>query len=183
MSGIQVSIPTGKYVAAHAYNADTLQEGWLISPKLAVKSTSNVVTLTFKTYEAAPDDYRYEGVWVSTTTDDMSSFQEVWTPTNVSASWKTITVDLSAYKGQNIYIAFKYKGEDGHIWLIDDVNVTEKNTTAIEDADATNAQVSVYPNPAKNMLYVNGIAENSTKMVEIFDMAGGKVNNNQPLKI
>ena len=175
MSDVDVSIPTGKYVAAHSFSLDTLQEGWLISPKLAIKSTSNIVTLTFKSYDMHKNDYRYEGVWVSTTTDDMSSFREVWTPTNVSASWKTITVDLSAYKGQNIYIAFKYTGKDGHVWFIDDVNVTEKNTTAIEDADATNAQVSVYPNPAKNMLYVNGIAENSTKMVEIYDMTGRKV--------
>ncbi|MBO4738244.1 MAG: T9SS type A sorting domain-containing protein, partial [Bacteroidales bacterium] len=169
----EVSIPTGKYVAGHRFG-DTIQEGWLISPKLAIPNTSNQVTLTFKSFELYEGDYTYEGVWV-TTGITLGSMREVWTPANVSASWKTITVDLSAYKGQNIYIGFKYSGEDGHNWYIDDINVAEKSSTAIADADATKAQVSVYPNPAKNMLYVNGIAENSTKMVEIFDMTGRKV--------
>ncbi|MBO4739011.1 MAG: choice-of-anchor J domain-containing protein, partial [Bacteroidales bacterium] len=171
----EITVPTGKHTACHGFLSDSIQEGWLISPKLAIKSTSNVVTLTFKTYESAPDDYRYEGVWVSKTTNATSSFQEVCKQTSPSLSWKTVTVDLSAYKGQNIYIAFKYKGKNGHIWYIDDVNVTEKNTTAIEDAEATNAQVSVYPNPAKNMLYVNGLTETNVKAVEIYDMTGRKV--------
>ena len=173
-AAVGVSIPTGKYVACHKFKSDSIQEGWLVSPRLAIKSTSNVVTLTFKTLEGSSYDYTYEGVWVTTGTT-LGSMQEVWTQTTPTSAWKTVTVDLSAYKGKNIYIAFTYTGKDGHTWYIDDVNVTEKNTTAIEDVDATNAQVSVYPNPVKNMLYVNGIAENSTKMVEIYDMTGRKV--------
>ena len=75
-----VSIPTGKYVAGHLVN-DSLQEGWLVSPRLAIPNTSNQVTLTFKSFELYGGDYTYEGVWVTTGTT-LGSMREVWTPTN-----------------------------------------------------------------------------------------------------
>ena len=167
----EIGIPSGSHLACHSYHKDSTQEGWLVSPKLAIKNTSNSVTLTFKTYEGDPSDYRYEGVEVST---NGVVYDQVWTQTRPTSAWKTVTVDLSAYKGQNIYIAFRYQGKNGHTWYIDDVSVTEKNTTGIEDAETTNTQISVYPNPVKNMLYVSGITDN-TPMVEIFDMTGRKV--------
>ena len=122
------SIPEGDHCAWHRYNGDNNQEGWLISPRLFLQPGRDNTTLTFKTYEGYASDYRYEGVWVSTNSDptSTSSYTEVWTQSSPSASWKTVTVDLSAYQGQAIYIAFKYTGTNGHNWLIDDVSVTEE---------------------------------------------------------
>ena len=82
-------------------------------------------TLTFKTYEKSAGDYTFEGVYVSTTGNSPTDFTQVWTQNNPSASWKTVTVDLSAYQGNIVYIAFVYTGINGHTWLIDNVEITE----------------------------------------------------------
>ena len=121
------SIPEGDHCAWHRYNGDNDQEGWLISPRLFLQPGRDYTELTFKTNEKYPSYYSYEGVWVSTNSDptSTSSYTEVWTQSNPSDSWKTVTIDLADYQGQAIYIAFKYTGDDAHTWLIDDVSVEE----------------------------------------------------------
>ena len=120
---------TGDYCARHTYGASSAgnQEGWLISPRLFLQPGRDNTTLTFKTSEGASDDYVYEGVWVSTNSNPAttSAYTEVWTQSNPSNSWKTVTVDLKDYQGQAVYIAFKYTGTYAHTWYIDDVTVTE----------------------------------------------------------
>ena len=120
-----MAAPTGDYYAAHRYNPNHAQEGWLISPKLFLQPGRDNSTLTFKSCEYYPSYYNYSGVWISTTNTNTSSFTEVWNQTNASNNWKTVSIDLSAYQGQAIYIAFKYAGENAHDWYIDDVSVTE----------------------------------------------------------
>ena len=131
--GQREAVPAGgsSYCARHAYgpSGGANQEGWLITPRLFLQPGQTSTTLTFKTYEASPTDFEYEGVWVSTNSDpsSTSSYQQVWAQTsaNASSQWKTVTVDLSAYQGQAIYIGFKYTGTYAHSWYIDDVSVTE----------------------------------------------------------
>ncbi len=113
---------TGDYLAYHGWNDGVTQEGWLVSPRLSIPS-GTVCTLTFQTYELYYNEMEYEGVWVSTTGNDPGSFTEVWSQTNPYDDWRMVEVDLSAYHGQEVCIAFKYAGFDGHSWFIDDVNV------------------------------------------------------------
>ena len=42
--------------------------------------------------------------------------------------WEERTIDLSAYNGQTIYVAFRYEGTF-HKWYIDDVSVSPVNYT------------------------------------------------------
>lgn len=116
---------TGDYCAAYRYLASFDQEGWLISPPIYLQPNQDFTELSFKTYEGAYFDMRYEGVLISTTNTNPSSFTQIWQQNNASNSWKTETIDLSAYQGQIVYIAFKYAGQDGHNWLIDDISLTE----------------------------------------------------------
>ena len=131
---------TGDYCARHTYgpSGGANQEGWLISPRLFLQPGQQSTTLTFKTYEASSSDFEYEGVWVSTNSNPSttSSYQEVWAQTsaNASSSWKTVTVNLSEYQGQAIYIGFKYTGTYAHAWYIDDVSVTESFSPCDPDA-------------------------------------------------
>ena len=117
---------SGEYSAAHGYGpTDKPQEGWLISPKLYLQPGRDWTRLTFETREGAANDMEYEGVWISTTTTDPSSFTEVWSQDSPSDSWKEVEINLSDYQGQVVYIAFKYTGTYGHLWYIDDVSVEE----------------------------------------------------------
>ena len=117
---------TGNHYAYHGWGVNA-QEGWLISPRLFLQPGRDNTTLTFKTREPNTTDIRT--VWVSTTNTNPSSFTKVWTQNNPSYAWKTVTVDLAAYQGHAVYIAFKYTGTDGHGWGIDDVSVTENWAT------------------------------------------------------
>lgn len=160
---------TGDHLAYHKWNDGAAQEGWLISPKLAILPES-VCTLTFQTYEEYYNEMIYEGVWVSTTNTDPSSFTEVWTQNNPYNDWRQMEVDLSAYKGQKIYIAFKYAGLDGHSWFIDDINVT----ASFDGVNETSHNLlEVYPNPAKETIHIRGLEEATE--VRIYNSMGALV--------
>ena len=115
---------TGEYCASHRYGLDQ-QEGWLISPKIQLGANA---ILTFQTFEQYATYMDYEGVWISTSTPEPRAFTEVWSQSDASGVWKEVTVDLQAYQGLPVYIAFKYTGDDGHNWLIDDVRVEAAST-------------------------------------------------------
>ena len=96
---------------------------WLIMRPFFLQPGRDYSTLTFKSYEQFPDDYTFEGVYVATLEDE--SFTQIWTQNNPSASWKTVSIDLNAYSGQIITLAFVYTGTNGHSWYIDDINIEQ----------------------------------------------------------
>ena len=116
---------TGDYCVRHNYNGDYNQEGWLISPKLFLQPGRDYTSLSFATYEEYAGDYGYEGVWISTSGTNTSDFTEIWSQSDPAAEWNDVEIDLSDYQGQAVYIAFKYTGNDAHVWYIDDVSVTD----------------------------------------------------------
>lgn len=77
-------------------------------------------------------------------------------------------VDLSAYKGQTVYFAFRHHDVSDMFFLdIDDLMVTGDAVVGIENVG--NVSMSVYPNPASDMLTVS--AEGLNK-VEVLDITG-----------
>jgi hypothetical protein len=115
-----VSPAADDYCAVHRFNSDYNQDGWLITPLISIPAGSNV-TMTFKTYERYSSDYGYEGVWVIEGGHKASA--EVWTQTEPSDEWKTVTIDLSAYQGTDVEIDFRYSGANAHSWYIDDIMI------------------------------------------------------------
>ncbi|MBF8964016.1 choice-of-anchor J domain-containing protein [Pontibacter sp. FD36] len=110
-------------------------EDWLISPSLDL-SDFNIVALTFWTRTA----FKGPGLKLMVSTDyDGTSAPSTatWTELNgnfpelASDYWKQSFVDLSAYKGENVYVAFVYTAEakaDGAArWTVDDVAVENMN--------------------------------------------------------
>lgn len=162
-------VATGNYSAKHGYNGEYDQNDWLISPRISLANVTNA-KLEFKTFEKYPSDMIYEGVLVSTSGTTQSSFTEIWTQSNASSEWKTVDVDLSAYQGQNIYLGFRYKGNNGHTWFIDDVSVTG-TYDAVEETSFDN--LAVYPNPANETICINGL-DGETE-VNIYNAIGALV--------
>lgn len=89
---------------------------YLIMPTLAIADNEGPVKLTFWSYNTYTSDYGKNSVVLLGNTET-----ELWTPASVSDSWEETTIDLSAYKGQNITLAFKYEGDNAHGWYVDDV--------------------------------------------------------------
>ena len=67
---------------------------------------------------------------------------------------RPFSVDLSAYAGQNIYIAFVHYCIDDNLLSIDDIFVEGTGTTGIAENRGA-FPMSAYPNPASDVLRVN----------------------------
>ena len=112
------------YCAWHGYGSEE-QEGWLVSPVIAIPEGGEV-TLSFNSYEYYTNDYEYEGVWIMS--ESSLEPYELWTasPEWVSTYWKAVEIDLSDYRGQEVMIGFKYAGTNAHDWYIDDFAIEQE---------------------------------------------------------
>ena len=112
--------------AKHRFDCTQEQIGLLVSPQITIPDTG-VTTLSFYERGNWTEDMVYHGIWVSTTTSDVESFAElVGLDAPLEDGWSTeaVSIDLSAYAGQDIYVAFKYVGECADDWWVDDISVT-----------------------------------------------------------
>lgn len=107
-------------------NVETgMAEDWLVTPQVAI--TADNSNLSFFNTEAIPS-FEYGSVYtvrVSTTSQtDIASFTTILTMNedDVPDSFSATNVDLSAYIGQQVYVAFVMTQDDGDGWYIDDVN-------------------------------------------------------------
>jgi len=116
---------SGSYSVCHNYS-DSDQDGWLVSPQMAFGNGS--YTLSFFSKNNYPDDYAKNSVWVSTGSGDPADgdFVEIWSPASVEEDWVEIELSLASYSNQEVYIAFRYQGEDAHGWYVDDVKIVEE---------------------------------------------------------
>lgn len=116
--------PEGSHCAFHNYGMSA-QDGYLVTPQLSIPASAPVA-LSFWSMLIDADYYGKSSVLISTDGNNPASatYTEIWTPTELVADWVQINLSLSAYAGQNIYIAFRYEGEDAHVWAIDDIEVS-----------------------------------------------------------
>jgi hypothetical protein len=116
----------GTYSAAHVYGPSTnTEDGYLVSPALVIPA-SGYIELSFWSNNRFPTYYDKNSVLISSGSPDPTDgdFVEIWSPASVTSNWEQTTLDLSAYHGQTIYIAFRYEGSDAHTWHLDDVSVS-----------------------------------------------------------
>lgn len=91
---------------------DCYGDDWLILPKTHLEGF-----FTFWATAAYPEDAKNRfGVYISTTDDDISSFQQVasW---DFPAGWQLMTVDLDSYYGVEGYIAIRTLPGTNRNWL------------------------------------------------------------------
>jgi len=100
-----------------------IAEDWLVTPQLFPDATDS--TLSFWMRQAyTPDWGTTFTVRVSTasqTTHADFTVVQTWVETDFDTTYAEFTVDLSAYSGQAIYVAFVMAQDDGDSWYIDDV--------------------------------------------------------------
>lgn len=98
-------------------------DNWLVSPQVSV--ISNDYQLAF--YEKSKDlqYYGYQGVYISTGSGNPNDndFVAISESLQIEDTWVEHTVDLSAYNGDDIYIAFVYQGTWTH-WDVDEVVIS-----------------------------------------------------------
>ncbi|MDL2256728.1 choice-of-anchor J domain-containing protein [Bacteroidales bacterium OttesenSCG-928-I14] len=132
---------SGKGAAYHNFDIYKPQEGWLVTNKFAIPEGDDTYILRFLNMNKYPEDYVYNGVWISEGSPDPEDgdFVEVWTAVNVLNEWTEEKVNLSEhYAGKDIYIAFVYKakgdilGAISQRWIIDNVSIDTYDYTDLQ---------------------------------------------------
>lgn len=125
MSG-GVTAHNGAYVASSwSWNGSAMNaNAWLISPKFVLPTINTGDSLTFSWWELTasgyPDSY---SVAISTTNNDTASFTVVRPHTQAATTWTQQTIDLTAYAGQSVYVAFHHQDYDMNYLFIDDISL------------------------------------------------------------
>ena len=131
---------SGYYAAVSYGDYDIHADNWLITPQITFP---NQTMLKFwirrYTYDDAQDEYE---VRLSTTGNAISDFTTVLKEkAAANSTWTEVSIDLSAYDGQQCYIAIRHDFTDGFFIMVDDFGifgwsediVTTENSLLIED--------------------------------------------------
>ena len=121
----------GSYVAVAYSDVDIHADSWLVSPQILFP---NQATLKFwimrSTYDDAQDEYE---VLLSTTGNTIEDFDVVLKEKEAAnPEWTEVIIDLSAYDGQQGYIAIRHDYTGGFYLMVDDFGIygwTEEITT------------------------------------------------------
>ena len=164
----------GTYIS-ESYNSTDgalTPNNWLITPVLTIPSTGAYVSW----WVAAQDDSYaadHYDVKISTTGTNPTDFTTIYSETLSTDEWLMKSINLDpAYNGQNVRIAFVHNNcTDMFIMKIDDIYIGEG--VGIEEVEEST--VSIYPNPANNVINVN--AASTISNVEVYTITGQKVGN------
>ncbi|WP_299125092.1 choice-of-anchor J domain-containing protein [uncultured Winogradskyella sp.] len=110
--------------------AGQIAEDWIVTPQIAITTMNNLLTFDMTDFNA-PDFGSEVKVRVSTDptqtniagfTDIVFTIDELDTNGGAFQPW---SVDLSAYVGSSIYVAFVMENNDGDAWGLDNVDFVE----------------------------------------------------------
>jgi len=106
-------------------NVANAAEDWLVTPQFTPSATANILSFSQK-QEFTSDYSTTYTIRVSTasqTTHADFTIVDTQAETDFSTSFGTHYVDLSAYNGQAIYVAFVMDQDDGDSWYVDNVDL------------------------------------------------------------
>jgi hypothetical protein len=115
-----VRAKTGSYSAFHD-DIQGAQDAWLITPILSVIDGDKI---SFWQNQNNEQEYTYHGLWVCSS--ECTNPPTNWTEhcelgPGLGDTWEKMEIDLSAYEGDDIFLAFRYQGDWADEWYIDDV--------------------------------------------------------------
>ncbi len=122
-------------------------DNWFISPMIEFSNGYNyALSWSVSAIDTNYYDEHY-GVFVSTTGTAPSNFTMLQQYTMNTANEVTHTIDLSAYAGQNVYIAFRHWNVTDVYWmLLDNISITasavQQYTITVQSADAAMGSVT-----------------------------------------
>jgi len=167
MEGTEIQPHNGNRFGACFSATAPPNDDWLITPQSEEITASGELKMYVKTYA---DDWGLERytVNISTTGTAIEDFTKISTGEYVEApveEWTEVTYDLSAYAGEQIYVGIQCVTNDAFIFMVDDIEINE----FVSINDNSKNQVSVYPNPANNVLTIEN-AQGAA--VSVFNMLG-----------
>ena len=189
ITGADGNNTTAIFVDAYNYNNALGQQDWLVTEYFDITSVADaslVFDLSKAQYSAANSDdlridistdcgvtftqiYFKDGADLATVPDDTNPF----TPTSAS-EWRTETVNLDAYVGNNVLLRFAHVNGFGNNMYIDNIRVQSSTLSVAENT--LEKAISMYPNPASsNVDVVINTTVGNTYEIELLNSIGQTV--------
>lgn len=156
---------TYTYSESWANDVVLFPNNYLITPQIDLTGLTGTVALSYLVGAADPEFFAdHYKVALSTTSAEPEAFTntlfEETTTVEAYDGWPLRNIDISSFKGQKVYLAWvHYDCSDEYRLLIDSIVV--KNTPTSGLAVNNEVEVSLFPNPVKDKLFVTGNFENS----------------------
>lgn len=171
---------TGSFAAFNRYENVTggIAEDWLVTSQIDLTSATSS-ELIFNSTQTYGTNYgsTYE-VKVSTSSQTThADFTTVanYDETTVGAAYELKSIDLSAYDGMMIYIAFVHFNDDGDNWLIDDIEVRSPLNL---DAKLESVGLNRYSLTSTDNPLVAAVNNNGISAISALDMTWTDGTNN-----
>ncbi|BAO74935.1 hypothetical protein WPG_0705 [Winogradskyella sp. PG-2] len=132
--------------------AGGLAEDWLVTPQVSITAATNLLNVDLTDLNAGNFNsnisIRVSDGLSQTTIADFSAPLLTVAETDIATAqtFQTFTVDLSAYIGSSVYIAFIMTNDDGDGWILDNVDLTggcANPTVTFDDFTQTTADISM----------------------------------------
>lgn len=161
------------YLAPGTMPEGEVTDDWLMTPRFTAVAGTQLQFYSRVLQEG--DQGSVYGVYIST--HDLQLYPqaytliEQWTETElnpVQTEYRLVSVTIpDSYSGQQIYMAFRMNTNGGDGWLIDNASIR----STLGRNDLQNTQIKVFPNPAKDLLYIDTSLTSLTS-VAIYDING-----------
>ena len=94
------------------------------------------------------------------------------------SEWTIGITKITNYASSGFRFRFEWTSGGGNNIYIDDINV---NGSALSVSDALANELSIYPNPASNVLYISGLEKGNYTLLNITgkEVASGEISSNQ----
>ena len=165
------------------------QKDYLITPRINMTSAASNASLTFKVAYARYDNTSADALGVMVSTDCGETWASIYGKSGAALStasntanaylnpaagdWRTEVVSLSAYATKpDVIFQFVTTSNFGNNVYIDDININS-GTTGVPGTQ--HPQFNIYPNPAKDLVTVEGINSNNATTISVFDIVGKMV--------
>lgn len=155
----------------YAYNETNAADDWAISPAFTLGQNA-AASFEYAVYNSNyPEKFSVYVIGEGQTYAEGTKVVNTKTVTNTN--WAFQAVDLSAYNGQTVQVAIHVESAaDKYAIFFTNFRIANDEVSIAEVSENDN-NVSVYPNPANNVLNVN--ATSNISSVEVYTIAGQKV--------
>ena len=162
------------FAATNNPNGTAANDDYMITPQIDLtNATGSSMTMWAKTLTDNWGNERFE-VLLSTTGNNQADFT-----VNLSGGviddtpidYTEYTYDLSAYDGQQIYIAIHYLGLDTFVFMVDDFKVEAQNVASTTESTLA-SNISIFPSVVSDLFTVKNSGNIALISANIFDVNG-----------
>ncbi len=156
----------GAIVSQSYYNGALTPDNWLISPQVTLGGTFTL----YARGQGAPYEKEHFGVFVSTTDTETASFTQVGETIETTDGWNLYSFDLSAYEGQQGYIAVRH-------FDCTDMNILCVDEFALIPASSEEVPETIIEPVTEHPYTITGLEAGMTYEIQVAAVRDGEVSD------